>query len=56
VRVVVTLPLCAIGGITAANAVRAIAAGADGVAVMSAVTMAADPAAAARGLARAVAR
>ena len=56
VQAVVTLPLCGIGGITAVNAVRVIASGGNGVAVMSAVTMAADPAAAARELAGAVAR
>lgn len=54
VRAAVTLPLCAIGGITAANAALAIAAGADGVAVISAVTRADDPVAATRELVRAV--
>ena len=54
VRAAVTLPLCAIGGVTAANAGRAIAAGADGVAVISAVTMAGDVVAATRELATAV--
>jgi thiamine-phosphate pyrophosphorylase len=43
-------PLCAIAGITAANAGDVIAAGADGVAVISALSLAADPAAAARNL------
>jgi thiamine-phosphate pyrophosphorylase len=56
VRAATGLPLCAIGGITAANAARAIAAGADGVAVMSAVTMAADPLAATQRLATALTR
>jgi thiamine-phosphate pyrophosphorylase len=55
IRAVVALPLCAIGGVTAANAGLAIEAGADGVAVISAVTMAPDPAAATRSLAAAVA-
>jgi thiamine-phosphate pyrophosphorylase len=44
------VPIVAIGGITAANAGRAIEAGADGVAVVTAITRAADPAAAAREL------
>jgi thiamine-phosphate pyrophosphorylase len=48
-------PIVAIGGIDATNAGRAIAAGADSVAVISAVTQAADPAAAVRALAAAVA-
>lgn len=39
----VTIPLVAIGGITAANARQVIAAGADGVAVVSAITSAAAP-------------
>ena len=43
-------PVCAIAGITAANAGEVIAAGADGVAVISALSLAADPAAAARAL------
>ena len=42
------LPICAISGIDAANAGEVIAAGADGVAVISALSMAADPHAAAR--------
>ena len=42
--------MCAIAGITAANAGEVIAAGADGVAVISALSLAADPAAAARAL------
>ena len=43
-------PICAIAGITAANAGEVIDAGADGVAVISALSLAADPAAAARDL------
>jgi thiamine-phosphate pyrophosphorylase len=43
-------PVCAISGITAGNAVEAIGAGADGVAVISALSLAADPAQAARDL------
>jgi thiamine-phosphate pyrophosphorylase len=49
------LPICAIAGITAANAAGVIAAGADGLAVVSTIFMADDPAAAARALAGAVA-
>jgi thiamine-phosphate pyrophosphorylase len=45
-----TLPLCAIAGINAANADEAIAAGADGVAVISALSLASNPQAAAREL------
>ena len=48
-------PVVAIGGITAVNAARAIAAGADGVAVVSAICAAPDPRAAARALRAAVA-
>src|SRR5579875_173390 len=48
------LPLCAIAGITAGNAAEVIAAGADGVAVISALSLAPDPAAAARALRAAV--
>jgi thiamine-phosphate pyrophosphorylase len=44
------LPLVAIGGITPANAARAIAAGADGVAVITAVSAQPDITAAARAL------
>jgi thiamine-phosphate pyrophosphorylase len=44
------LPLCGIAGIDADNAGAVIAAGADGVAVISALSLVADPAAAARGL------
>jgi thiamine-phosphate pyrophosphorylase len=43
-------PLCAIAGIDASNAAHAIAAGADGVAVISALSLASDPQAAAREL------
>lgn len=48
------LPVCAIAGITAGRARALAAAGADGVAVMSAVTGAEDPRAAAAALAAAV--
>jgi thiamine-phosphate pyrophosphorylase len=44
------LPLCGIAGIDAGNAAEVIAAGADGVAVISALSLAPDPAAAARAL------
>lgn len=44
------LPICAIAGIDHGNAGAVIAAGADGVAVISALSMAADPAAAAHDL------
>ena len=44
------LPVCGIAGIDASNAAAVIAAGADGVAVISALSLAPDPAAAARGL------
>ena len=47
-RAVVRVPLIGIGGITPENAGEVIAAGADGVAVISAVCAAPDPAAAAR--------
>ena len=49
------LPVVAIGGLTAHNAARAIAAGADGVAVVSAICAASDPRAAAQVLRAAVA-
>jgi thiamine-phosphate pyrophosphorylase len=45
-----TMPICAISGITAGNAGGIIAVGADGVAVISALSLAPDPAAAARAL------
>jgi thiamine-phosphate pyrophosphorylase len=44
------LPVCGIAGIDAGNAAPVIAAGADGVAVISALSLASDPAAAARAL------
>jgi thiamine-phosphate pyrophosphorylase len=44
------LPVCGIAGIDAGNATAVIAAGADGVAVISALSLAPDPAAAARAL------
>ena len=50
----VEIPLVAIGGVTAGNAAAVIAAGADGVAVVSAICGAADPQAAARAIRRAV--
>jgi len=46
----ITCPVVAIGGIAAANAARAIGAGADGVAVVSAICAAPDPCVAARKL------
>ena len=52
----VSLPLVGIGGITAANAPDVVAAGADGVAVISAITGAEDPAAATAALGDAVER
>jgi thiamine-phosphate pyrophosphorylase len=55
VREAAPRPLVAIGGIDAGNAASVMAAGAAGVAVISAVAAAADPEAAARALARAVA-
>jgi len=50
VRRQVRLPILGIGGITASNAAEVISAGADGVASISAVMTATDPAAAVRGL------
>jgi thiamine-phosphate pyrophosphorylase len=50
VRELSALPLVAIGGIDAGNAAEAIRAGADGIAVVSAIMAAADPEAAAREL------
>ncbi len=44
------LPVCGIAGIDASNTAEVIAAGADGVAVISALSLAPDPAAAARAL------
>jgi thiamine-phosphate diphosphorylase len=49
-----SLPIIAIGGITATNAAAAIEAGADGVAVISAVSAASDPGVATRELRAAV--
>jgi thiamine-phosphate pyrophosphorylase len=43
-------PICAIAGITESNAAEVVAAGADGVAVISALSLAPDPAAAAKSL------
>lgn len=54
-RAATSLPAVAIGGIGPANAAQAIAAGADGVAVVSAICAASDPEAAARAL-RAIVR
>jgi thiamine-phosphate pyrophosphorylase len=51
----VDIPLVGIGGITADNAGPVIAAGADGVAVITAITRADDPAAATRDLREAIA-
>jgi len=53
-RTEVAIPLFAIGGITAANAPEVLAAGADGVAVISALLAAPDPGEAARALLAAV--
>ena len=44
------MPVCGIAGVDASNAAEVIAAGADGIAVISALSLAADPAAAARTL------
>jgi thiamine-phosphate pyrophosphorylase len=44
------MPVCGISGITAANAGEVIAAGADGISVISALSLQADPAAATRNL------
>jgi len=55
-RPVVRVPLIAIGGITPDNVGEVIAAGADGVAVISAVCGAPDPAAAARRFVEAIER
>jgi thiamine-phosphate pyrophosphorylase len=54
VRILTRLPMVAIGAISASNAAEAIRAGADGVAVISAVIGAPDPEAAARELRRVV--
>jgi len=50
----IALPVVAIGGLTAANTPEVIAAGAEGIAVVSAICTATDPAAAARALRQAV--
>jgi thiamine-phosphate pyrophosphorylase len=55
IRARLSIPLVGIGGIDASNAADVIAAGADGVAVVSAICAAVDPSAAARRLQRAVA-
>jgi thiamine-phosphate pyrophosphorylase len=44
------MPLCGIAGIDAGNAAAVIGAGADGIAVISALSLTPDPAAAARAL------
>ena len=54
IRRAVRLPIVAIGGITAENAAAVIRAGADGVAVITAVTMSDDMSAAVRRLREAV--
>jgi thiamine-phosphate pyrophosphorylase len=54
IRQAVDLPLVGIGGISAANAANVIQAGADGLAVVSAIVGAEDPEAAARNLVRAI--
>jgi thiamine-phosphate pyrophosphorylase len=54
VREATDLPIVGIGGVTAENADEVVAAGADGVAVITAITRADDPTAATRGLADAV--
>lgn len=54
IRTLTRLPLVAIGGIGPANAAEVLAAGADGLAVVSAICGAADPEIAARGLAATV--
>jgi thiamine-phosphate pyrophosphorylase len=55
VRALTRLPLVAIGGLDARNLGAAVRAGADGIAVVSAIMAAADPAGAARELAAAIA-
>jgi thiamine-phosphate pyrophosphorylase len=54
IRRTVKLPLVAIGGLHAGNAAAAVHSGADGVAVVSAIAAADDPAQAARDLKRAI--
>ena len=53
-RALTGLPLVAIGGIGEANLGEAIAAGADGIAVVAAIMAAADPTAASRRLREAI--
>jgi len=53
-RAAVDLPIVAIGGVHAGNAHDAIAAGADGIAVIGAITLSADPGEATRALLRAI--
>jgi thiamine-phosphate pyrophosphorylase len=55
VRALTGLPLVAIGGVGAGNLRAAVRAGADGIAVVSAIMAAAEPQAAARALAAAIA-
>lgn len=55
IRAVTALPLVAIGGLSAANVGEVMAAGADGIAVVSALMAATDPREAARALRRAIA-
>jgi thiamine-phosphate pyrophosphorylase len=54
VRAAVEVPLVAIGGVDESNAAAAIGAGADGVAVIRGLLRSGEPAAAARGLCRAM--
>lgn len=56
IRAATRLPLVAIGGLHAGNAAEALRAGADGIAVVSAIMAADDPEAAAAALAQACAR
>ena len=56
IRAVTALPLVAIGGLSATNAGEVMAAGADGIAVVSALMAAADPREAARALRSAISR
>jgi thiamine-phosphate pyrophosphorylase len=55
IRSRIPLPVVAIGGLSRDNVARAIAAGADGVAMVSAICAAEDPEAAARALGRTIA-
>ena len=56
IRAVTALPLVAIGGLSATNAGEVMAAGADGIAVVSAIMAAAEPRVAAEALKGAIAR